>query len=78
MIKLFEKLKNWKPIHLCWLYKRMGWKIPKYLIGVSSSSSSSSCSSSSCSSSCSSDPGDFTQDFPAGGGVQEFPITIDI
>ena len=28
-----KKLENWKPIHLCWLFKRMGWKIPRYFIG---------------------------------------------
>ena len=34
---MFETLKTflrtWKPIHLCWLFKKKGWKIPKYLIG---------------------------------------------
>ena len=29
MIK--QLLKNWKPIHLCWWFKKKGWKIPKYL-----------------------------------------------
>ena len=28
-----RKLENWKPIHLCWLFEKYGWKIPKYLIG---------------------------------------------
>ncbi len=31
--RLLKKLENWKPIHLCWFFKKRGWKIPKYLIG---------------------------------------------
>lgn len=31
--KLTIFLETWKPIHLCWFYRRMGWQIPKYLIG---------------------------------------------
>ncbi len=27
-------LETWKPIHLCWFFIRMGWKIPKYFIGL--------------------------------------------
>lgn len=27
-------LETWKPIHLCWLFIAMGWKIPKYFIGL--------------------------------------------
>jgi hypothetical protein len=27
-------LETWKPIHLCWFYIKMGWKIPKYFIGL--------------------------------------------
>ena len=53
MKKLIQKFKNWKPIHLCWLFQKYGWKIPKYLIGSSSSSSSSLSSSSSSTSSSS-------------------------
>ena len=26
--------KTWKPIHLCWWFRKHGWKIPKYLIGA--------------------------------------------
>ena len=54
MRKLLEKLKKWKPIHLCWLFQKYGITIPPYLIGQSSSSSSSSSSSFSSSSSSSS------------------------
>jgi len=25
---------DWKPIHLCWYFNKMGFKIPKYLIGA--------------------------------------------
>lgn len=35
MNKFLQKLKNWKPIHLCWWFRKHGWKIPKYLIGNS-------------------------------------------
>jgi hypothetical protein len=28
-----RRLRDWKPIPLCWLYRRMGWRIPRYLIG---------------------------------------------
>lgn len=28
-------LETWKPIHLCWFFIKMGWKIPKYFIGAS-------------------------------------------
>jgi len=35
-IRFIHWLETWKPIHLCWLYIRMGWKIPKYLIGLDS------------------------------------------
>lgn len=28
-----ERFRRWKPIPLCWLYRRMGWRIPRYLIG---------------------------------------------
>ena len=27
-------LLNWKPIHLCWWFRKHGWKIPKYFIGA--------------------------------------------
>lgn len=33
MRRLHSRLKNWKPIHLCWLFKRLGFPIPPYLIG---------------------------------------------
>ena len=29
-----ELLLKWKPIHLCWLFNRMGWRIPKYFVGT--------------------------------------------
>jgi len=33
--KRFKKwFENWKPIHLCWWFRKHGWKIPKYLIGA--------------------------------------------
>lgn len=28
-----QHLNNWKPIHLCWLFKRLGLPIPPYLVG---------------------------------------------
>ena len=28
---LSRKLRNWRPIHLCWLFREKGWKIPAYL-----------------------------------------------
>lgn len=31
--KLKNFLKSWKPIPLCWLFKKKGWKRPKYLVG---------------------------------------------
>ena len=35
MLKRFHNwLLNWKPIHLCWLFRKFGWPIPKYLIGA--------------------------------------------
>lgn len=38
MNRVFKKLKyileTWKPIHLCWWFKKHGWKIPKYFIGA--------------------------------------------
>jgi len=41
MIKFFDNslkrskrwFRNWKPIHLCWWFRKHGWKVPKYLIG---------------------------------------------
>lgn len=33
MKKFLEWFKNWKPIHLCWLFKKIGLPIPQYLIG---------------------------------------------
>ena len=33
-LKFFYWLENWKPIHLCWLFLKIGWKIPKYFIGA--------------------------------------------
>ena len=33
-LPLIHWLEDWKPIHLCWFYIRMGWKIPKYFIGA--------------------------------------------
>ena len=33
-------LETWKPIHLCWLFIRMGWKIPKYFIGTDTGATS--------------------------------------
>ena len=33
-LKFIDWLENWKPIHLCWFYERMGWRIPKYFIGL--------------------------------------------
>ncbi len=33
-LAFWEWLENWKPIHLCWLFIRRGWKIPKYFIGA--------------------------------------------
>jgi hypothetical protein len=30
---LFNWLKTWKPIHLCWWFEKHSWKIPKYFIG---------------------------------------------
>jgi hypothetical protein len=33
-LAFWKWLETWKPIHLCWFYRRMGWKIPKYLIGA--------------------------------------------
>ena len=32
--KFIYWLETWKPIHLCWLFDLMGWKIPKYFIGL--------------------------------------------
>jgi len=34
MKKFLKKLKSWKPIHLCWLFKKLGLPIPPYLIGA--------------------------------------------
>jgi len=31
--KLAFKLKYWKPIKLCWWFKKHGWNIPKFLVG---------------------------------------------
>lgn len=42
---LWEWFKRWKPIHLCWLFYKYGWKIPPYLIGMTTTSTSSSSSS---------------------------------
>lgn len=33
-------LETWKPIHLCWLFIKMGWKIPKYFIGANTAATS--------------------------------------
>lgn len=35
-MSLSNKLKKWKPIHLCWLFEKYGLPIPKYLIGGAS------------------------------------------
>jgi len=32
-LRFIKWLENWKPIHLCWLFRLLDWKIPKYLIG---------------------------------------------
>jgi len=34
-LKFIDWIENWKPIHLCWFFRRVGWKIPKYFIGAS-------------------------------------------
>lgn len=33
MKKFKERIKRWKPLHLCWLFERLGLPIPKYFIG---------------------------------------------
>jgi len=33
-MKLFNWLETWKPIHLCWLFRRLNLKIPNYFIGA--------------------------------------------
>ena len=32
-LKFIKFLETWKPIHLCWLFKLMKWRIPKYFVG---------------------------------------------
>lgn len=33
--KIFDsRFRKWKPIHLCWLFKKLGLPIPRYLIGA--------------------------------------------
>ena len=29
-----QVLLEWKPIHLCWWFRKHGWQIPKYFIGI--------------------------------------------
>jgi hypothetical protein len=31
--KLKRFIETWKPIHLCWWFRKHGWKIPKYFVG---------------------------------------------
>jgi len=34
MLKRFKQwFRDWKPIHLCWWFRKHGWRVPKYLIG---------------------------------------------
>jgi len=33
-LRFIHWLETWKPIHLCWLFRLMGWKIPRYFIAL--------------------------------------------